>query len=186
MLAPGEEIELFDGSTLGMWKPEAAGAGSAVDVAEGAIRLGWGNPGTGVAWTGTPLPESFEIALEVMRVEGSGSGYWFLSFPIEGGRDCTLTLANAMAWLCGASGSPDDGALTRNFGLDGGTWHSVRVRVIGGRVEASLDGEELVVEPSTSREGALAEGPSAESLEISTWAMTTAVRDIRLKRLSDR
>jgi len=185
VLAPGEEIELFDGSTLGMWKPEAVGAGSSVSVSDGAIQLGWGNPGTAIDWTGTQIPESYELSLEVMRVEGSGSGYWFLTFPIDDARSCTLTLANGMGWLCGESGPAGDGAMTRSFDLDDGSWHPVRVRVVRGRVEAYLGGQELVVEPTASTAAELTGNPSDPSLEISTWSMTAAVRDIRLKRLPD-
>ena len=184
-LAPGDDVELFDGSTLGMWKPESTGAGDSVRVEQGAIQLSWGSPGTSVAWTGTRVPANYELALEVMSIEGSGSGYWFLTFPIDGERTCTLTLANQLGWLCGGPGSVSDGALTRAFGLDGGTWHSVRLRVVRGRIEASLDEEELVVEPAEAPATALSESPSSPSLEIATWGMTAAVREIRLKRLPD-
>jgi hypothetical protein len=181
-LAPGQEIELFDGTTLGMWKPEGTGAAAAVAVAEGAIQLAWGNPGTAIAWTGTPVPDSYELALEVMRVEGGGSGYWFLTFPIDDARSCTLTLASAMGWLCGESG-PGDGAMTRAFALEAGDWHTVRVRVERGRVEAFLDAQELVFEPGASDAVQLTGSPEQPSLEISTFSMTAAVREIRMKRL---
>jgi len=185
VLAPGEETELFDGSTLGMWKPERVGTDDAVRVEQGAIQLNWGSPGTGVAWTGTRIPSNYELSLEVMRIEGSGSGYWFLTFPIDESRSCTLTLANQLGWLCSTSGPVGDGVFTRAIGLDGGGWHSVRVRVVRGRVEAFLDEQELVVEPAAAPPTELAEGPSSPSLEMATWAMTAAVRDIRLKRLPD-
>jgi hypothetical protein len=183
--APGDEVELFDGTALGMWKPESTGAGESVSIEQGAIRLSWGSPGTSVAWTGPRVPANYELALEVMRLEGSGSGYWFLTFPIDDSRTCTLTLARGLGWLCGASGPVGDGAFTRGIGLEGGAWHSVRLRVIRGRIEASLDGEELVVEPAAASTTQLAAGSSSPSLEIATWAMTASVRDIRLKRLPD-
>ena len=186
LLSPGEEIELFDGATLGQWKPESVGASDAVRVEAGAIQLRWGSPGTSVVWTGTRIPANFELALEVMRSEGSGSGYWFLTFPIDGERTCTLTLAEAMGWLCGDSGPVGDGALTRDFALEDGTWHSVRLRVHPDRIEASLDGEALVVEPVNPPATAVSEDASDPSLEIATWAMSASVRDIRLKRLPDR
>jgi hypothetical protein len=186
VLAPGEEIDLFDGSSLGSWKPEDTGKEAAVEVADGAIQLGWGDPGTAIDWTGTEIPESYELSLEVMRIEGSGSGYWFLTFPIDADRTCTLTLANDLGWLCGESGPAGAGALTRSFGLDGEGWHPVRVRVVRGRVEAFLGDEDLVVEPTAASPVELSDRPSPPSLEISTWSMTAAVRDIHLKRLPDR
>jgi hypothetical protein len=185
VFTPGDEVELFDGSTLGMWKPESTGTGESVRVEQGAIQLHWGNPGTSVAWTGARVPASYELALEVMRLEGSGSGYWFLTFPIDDARTCTLTLANGLGWLCGASGPVGDGTFTRAVGLDGGSWHSLRLRVIRGRIELFLDGEELVVEPSAAAPTALSGDPSTPTLEIATWAMTASVRDIRLKALPD-
>jgi hypothetical protein len=185
LLAPGGEIELFDGSTLGMWKPERTSVDDAVRVEQGAIQLSWGSPGTSVAWMGTRVPPSYEMSLEVMRVEGSDSGYWFLTFPIDDERSCTLTLASHLGWLCGASGPVGDGSFTRAVGLEGGAWHSVRLRVIRGRIEASVDGEELVVEPSAAPATELSEDPGAASLEMATWSMTAAVRGIRMKRLPD-
>jgi hypothetical protein len=184
-LAPGDEVELFDGQSLGMWKPDSIGDDASVRVEQGAIQLNWGRPGTSLAWTGMSVPANYELALEVMRLEGSGSGYWFLTFPIDADRSCTLTLANGLGWLCGASGPVGDGAFTRAVGLDGGAWHSVRLRVIRGRIEAFLDGEELVVEPAAASTTALSEESTSASLEIATWAMTAAVREIRLKRLPD-
>ena len=185
LLAAGDEIDLFDGTTLGMWKPESVGAGDPVRIDQGAIQLSWGSPGTSIIWTGTRVPASYELTLEVMRIEGSGSGYWFLSFPIDSARTCTLTLADQLGWLCGGTDPAAEGALTRAFAFDGGSWHSVRVRVTQGRIEASLDGEELAVEPADAPATALSEDPYAGSLEIATWAMTAAVREIHLKRLPD-
>jgi hypothetical protein len=78
-----------------------------------------------------------------------------------------------------------DGTFTRAVGLDGGSWHSLRLRVIRGRIELFLDGEELVVEPSAAAPTALSGDPSTPTLEIATWAMTASVRDIRLKALPD-
>jgi hypothetical protein len=185
LLSPGEEVELFDGSTLGMWKPERISIDDAVRVEQGALQLSWGSPGTSVAWTGARLPPNYELSLEVMRIEGSGSGYWFLTFPIDESRSCTLTLASQLGWLCSTSGPVGDGVFTRSVGLEGGAWHTVRLRVIRGRVEAFLDAEELVVEPASTPPTELADVPSSASLEMATWSMTAAVRDIRLKRLPD-
>jgi hypothetical protein len=185
LLAPGDEVELFDGATLGKWTPERVGAGDAVRVEQGAIQLSWGSPGTSVAWTGTRVPANYELALEVMRLEGSGSGYWFHTIPIDAARTCTLTLASHLGWLCGASGPVGDGAFSRAVGLEGGAWHTVRVRVIRGRIEAFLDGEELVVEPALASTAELSEDPGGASLEMATWSMTAAVRGIRMKRLPD-
>lgn len=185
MLGPGEGVELFDGSTLGAWQPEPTGRDDAVRVADGAIELSWGSPGTSMAWTGTRIPPSYELSLEVAKLEGAGSGYWFLTFPIDAERTCTLTLAHRMAWLCGESGPAGAGATSRSFGLETREWHSVRLRVVPGRVEAQVDDERLTVEPTGTPAVALAGIDAPRELEIATWSMTAAVRELRLERLPD-
>ena len=56
-------------------------------------------------------------------------------------------------------------------------------RVEPGRVEAFLDAQELVFEPGASDVIELTGNPEEPPLEISTFSMTAAVREIRLKRL---
>ena len=179
-LEPGQEIPLFDGTTLGAWTIEELGAHKEVSVADGAIHLGWGNPGTAIRWTGPEASLDYELRFEIQRGEGSGDAHCFVTFPV-GDRACTLVLGEWAAVQCRneAPDATEHGGIKR-VALEPSRWEPVLLRVLPDRIQASIDGQPVVdlpIEPPVS--------PVADPrpLSIATWSMTASLRELHLKRL---
>jgi hypothetical protein len=131
---------------------------------------------------------NYEITLDAKRVEGSDF-FCALTFPVA--EDCcTLVLGGWGGQLCGLSSIDYFDAANNNttqfIAFKNDTWYHVRLRVVPNRIQAWLDGEELVDVDTTGRKIDIRiEMELARPLGIATWATTGAVRNIRLKRLPD-
>jgi hypothetical protein len=185
-LAVGQEIGLFDGQTLGQWKPTDFGGQGNVYVKDGAITMEIGSYMTGITWTGPVVRENYEITLEAMRVEGNDF-FCGLTFPI-GEKCCTLVLGGWGGAVCGLSTidyyDASENQTTRILSFEKGRWYRVRLRVEGKLIQAWLDEEELVNFDATDHKiGIRAEVDLSQPLGISTWVTTGAIRDMRLKKL---
>ena len=125
---PGEEIVLFDGKTLGQWKPTDFGGQGDVSVKDAAIHLQMGSYMTGVTWTGPVVRMSYEITLDAMRVDGSDF-FCGMTFPVAE-NPCTLVLGGWGGSVCGLSNigyydaSENETTTFRSF--ENGRWYHVR------------------------------------------------------------
>ena len=84
---------LFDGESLKNWKATEYGGEGPVDVEDGEMRIGMGQPLSGVTWDGDvdEIPRvNYEIRLQAKRVEG-GDFFCGLTFPVQDD-PCTLIL----------------------------------------------------------------------------------------------
>jgi hypothetical protein len=180
-LEPGEEISLFDGETLGQWKVTDFGGQGDVHVKEGAIHLEMGSYATGITWSGPLVRMNYEITLEAMRVQGSDF-FCGLTFPVGekpwGGSVCGLSNIDYY--------DAAENETTRIIGFENGRWYRVRLRVVPTRIQAWLDGEELVDVDTTGRNIDIrVEMDLCQPLGIATWVTAGAIRDIKLKKLSE-
>jgi len=187
-VAPNREISLFDGKTLGLWKPTDFGGQGNVYVKDGVIYMEMGNYMTGITWTGPVVRENYEISLEAMRVEGNDF-FCGLTFPV-GDKPCTLVLGGWGGSVCGLSTidyfDASENETTRIISFERGKWYHVRLRVEGKVIQAWLDDEELVNFDTTDHKiGIRAEVDLSQPLGIATWITTGAVRDIRLRTLPE-
>jgi hypothetical protein len=184
-LEPGQEMSLFDGSTLGLWKVENLGRQGDVRVADGAIHLDWGNPGTEIRWGGPEVATGYELRFELQRGQGGGDAFCFVIFPF-GNRSCTLVLGDWVGVQCRAEGADaaERGALKR-IALEPERWHAVQLRVLRDRIQATLDGEPAVDLPLEDPDSAAASTAPPRPLGIATWSMAAALREIHLRRLAD-
>jgi len=185
---PGEEISLFDGQTLGQWKITDFGGQGDVEVKDGAIYLGMGNYMTGVTWAGPVVRMNYEISLEAMRVEGNDF-FCGLTFPVAE-NPCTLILGGWGGTVCGLSSidrfDASENETTRMISFEKGRWYKVRLRVVPNRIQAWLDDNDLVDVDVTGRKIDIRlEVDLSQPLGIATYATTGAIRNIRLKTLSD-
>ena len=182
-------IVLFDGSSLGAWKPCEFGGSGAIRVEDGRLRLEQGSPMTGVRFVAAD-PESmphgdYELEVEAARLAGNDF-FCGLTFPV-GDRALTLVLGGWGGTLCGLScldgrdASMNDTSCYRKF--ERGRVHLVNVRVAGGRVRATLDGAPLIDTIVAGR--VLTLRPEVEPcapLGIATYATTGAISAVRWRR----
>jgi len=187
-IAPNQEISLFDGQTLGLWKPTDFGGQGKVYVKDGAIYMEMGNYMTGITWSGPVVRENYEISLEAMRVEGNDF-FCALTFPV-GDKPCTLVLGGWGGSVCGLSSidyfDASENQTTRIMSFERRKWYHVQLRVEGKVIQAWIDDEELFNFDATEHKlGIRAEVDLCQPLGIATWITTGAVRDIRLKTLPE-
>ena len=185
---PGKEVSLFDGQTLGLWKVTDFGGQGDVSVKDGAIYMEMGSYTTGITWSGPLVRMNYEIMLEAMRVDGTDF-FCALTFPVKE-NPCTLVLGGWGGTLCGLSNigfyDASENETTTFYSFKNKVWYHVRLRVLPNRIQAWLDGEELVdVETTGKRIDIRPEMDLCQPLGIATWVTTGAVRNIFLTRLPE-
>jgi hypothetical protein len=184
--SPGERVSLFDGQTLGQWAITDFGGQGDVYVKDGAIYMEMGSYATGITWTGPVVRMNYEITLQAQRVEGTDF-FCALTFPVAE-NPCTLVLGGWGGSLCGLSNldyyDAANNETTQFVQFENGKWYDVRLRVVPNRIQAWLDGEELVDVDTTGRKIDIRiEMDLCQPLGIATWVTTGAVRNIHLKKL---
>jgi hypothetical protein len=179
---PAQWRSLFDGAGLGEWRPTAFGGGGEIAVAAGVIRIPMGADMSGITWAGDHPRQSYEIALQARRVDGSDF-FCGLTFPV-GDDCCSLIVGGWGGGLVGLSSidgqDAANNATTKVMSFDNGRWYDVKVRVTPERIECFLDGEPVVDQPLQDRIISVRdEVIPSKPLGIATFATTAEVRDIR-------
>jgi hypothetical protein len=192
--AAGETV-LFDGKTLGGWKPSAFDSQAAVKVESpfrdgpGAIVLARSLHLSGITWAdASTLPRmNYEISLEAMRLDG-GDFFCGLTFPVG---DSAITFV-AGGWggmvvglSCIDNYDASDNETSSSKEFKNNQWYRFRVRVTPGKLEAWIDDEQFVDFETAGRKLDLRFGDISHSLPLGIAAYETgaALRNIRLRRL---
>jgi hypothetical protein len=188
--APRPDAEwqpLFDGKTLGNWRPTKFTADGAVKVEDGRIVLDTGRSMTGITWGGAVLPATnYEIALQAMRIEGSDF-FAGVTFPVDNSF-CSLILGGwggsvvGLSSINGQDASENDTSQSMDF--ENGRWYSVRIRVTPAKIEAWLDDRQIISQDLKGRRIDIRiEMEFSKPLGVASWRTKAAVRDVRLRRL---
>lgn len=174
---------LFDGSSLGAWKPVVFGGEGEVRLENGHIVLDRGNDLTGVVWTGAPLPAHYTIEVEAMRVDGTDF-FCALTFPVDG-RHCTFVVGGWGGSLIGLSNlegydaSENETSQVRRI-VDR-RWYRIGVRVSPTSMRAMLDDEVMADVALEGRDiGVRPEMELCRPLGIASYRTVAAIRAIRL------
>jgi hypothetical protein len=174
---------LFDGTSLGSWKPVVFGGEGEVRLENGHIVLDRGNDLTGVVWTGAPLPAHFTVELEAMRVDGTDF-FCGLTFPVAG-RHCTFVVGGWGGSLIGLSNlegydaSENETSQVRR--LVDRRWYRIQVRVSPTSMQAMLDDELLADVALEGRDiDVRPEMEPCRPLGIASYRTVAAIRAIRL------
>ena len=186
-------IDLFDGRSLAGWKvTEFAGRGEVtVDKAfrggPPAIVVSPGVALSGFNWTGMVPRTNYEVALEMMKIEGHDFPCG-LTFPVAESY-ASLILGGWGGGVVGLSSIDDRDAseneTTKFMAFPKDRWFKVRMRVTPAKLEAWLDDKKIVDQDITNRKISLRRGEISRSvpLGISTYQTSAAFRAIRLRRL---
>ena len=187
--AAGQNSELFNGKDLSGWKVADKfwfDKHGKVEVSDGKIILGTGQPGTGIAFQGKLPADEYELSLEACRLDGDDF-FCGLTFPV-GESFCTLILGGWGGTVTGLSNIDDAAAVendtTGSVDFQKDRWYAVRLRVSKDRIQAWVDKEMLVDVPRKDhRFSVWWEQEPMRPLGIATWNTKGALRKIHLKRL---
>lgn len=110
------------------------------------IRLGRGDPLTGIRWTGDFPKENYELRLQGRRIEGFDF-FGAVTFPI-GDEHCSLVLGGWGGNIVGISSIDGEDAssnpTTQAKRFPNGKWVDIRIRVTPDTLTCWLDGQEWV------------------------------------------
>lgn len=179
---------LFDGKTLNNWQASKFGAEGAVKVEDGRIVLDIGKNMTGITWTGAALPTTnYEIALQAMRVEGRDF-FAGVTFPVDGSF-CSLILGGWGGSVVGLSSingqDASENETSQSMEFENGRWYDVRLRVTPAKIEVWLDGRQIIAQDlKGNRIDVRMEMDHSKPLGVASWRTKSALRDIRLRRLT--
>ena len=140
----GKWQSLFDGKSLGKWKPTEFGGQGESTVDNGTLLLTHGEPLTGVTWDGAPpMHMNYEIELDAQRVDGSDF-FCGLTVPVDKA-NCSLIIGGWGGALCGISNLDDNDAAnnetTKLHEFKNKQWYHIRLRVEPEKMQAWIDDE---------------------------------------------
>ncbi len=180
---------LFDGKTLTGWKATEFGGEGEVTVKDGAVIMEVGNDMTGITYDRKDFPTmDYEVTLEGKKVKGSDF-FCTTTFPV-GDSHCSLVVGGwsgsvvGLSSLNGRDASENETRTFRDF--KNGQWYRVRIRVSRERIEAWIDNERVVNLATRGKKISVrAECEPCKPFGIATWRTCGAVKDIRVRGLTD-
>ncbi len=184
----GEVIKLFDGKSLDGWKQSNFAGGGEVTVENGQLIINRGESLSGVTWkdAGKLPKDNFEISLAAMKLKGDDF-FCGLTFPV-GDAHASFICGGWAGTVVGLSSINNQDAseneTTSYKKFEPNKWYKIRVRVAGGKIECWIDDEQMVdVELKDKRISTRIESDPSRPLGISTYQVTSAIKDVELKRL---
>lgn len=180
---------LFDGKSMGNWKIADLSSNGKIEIKDGAIRIGTGKPMSAIVWSNQPPSRmDYEIELEAMRTDGADF-FCGLTFPV-GTNPCTFVVGGWGGTLTGLSSidgydaSENETSSTMLF--ENNRWYLIRVRVMSDKIEAWIDGKQMVnLETANRRISVRWEVECCIPLGIATWCTGSSIRNIRIRKFSN-
>jgi hypothetical protein len=176
-------VSLFDGTTLGKWKPVSFGGEGEVSIVNGAIRLERGNDLTGVVWTGKVPGPSFRVQMEAMRLDGTD---FFCAVTVPVGRNyCTFVVGGWGGTVVGFSSldglDASENETSHGMTLTDGRWYRVGVDVTPIRIQGLIDDKVVAEATLAGRDvDVRIEMMPCRPLGIASWRTTSDIRAITL------
>jgi hypothetical protein len=184
------EITLFDGKSLKGWIISDYPGHGKVNVKDGTILLEEGEfPITGVTWKGAALPKTnYEITLDAMRVDGSDF-FCGLTFPVKNSF-CSFIVGGWGGKVLGLSCLNDMDAANnetcRMMDFENGKWYYFRVRVTDEKIEAWINGDQVVNSGIEGRRVSVRFDvePSCP-FGVAAYRTKAAIRNIQVKTITE-
>ncbi len=196
-------IDLKDG-----WKAIEFGGEGDVKITDGAIRMGYGSPITGVRWTGPLEDEAAETSKSQPSADGKlpvlprdnyelrwecrrDSGFDFLcafTFPV-GKQRASLVMGGWGGGITGLSSidgaDASDNQTTMFKAFDNDKWYSARVRVDSKKITVWVDDTELFDHPREGHEFDIRfEMDPCLPFGIANFECDSQIRNIQIRRLA--
>jgi hypothetical protein len=173
----------------GSWKVCQFGGDGPVEFKQELIKIGLGDPMTGIHWEGDLPSENFEIELETRRTDGFDF-FCGLTFPV--GKDhVSLVLGGWGGGVVGISNIDDFDASEnettsfRNF--DNDTWYKVRARVDANEIRCWIDNKVAVEQTRAGHEFDIRfEMDLCVPLGVANYQCDSELRNIRIRKLTKR
>jgi len=180
---------LFDGKSLSGWKATNFGGEGDVAVKDGVLIMDQGSDMTGITYDRDDFPKmDYEVTLEGKRLKGNDF-FCTTTFPVADSH-CSLVLGGwggavvGLSSIDGKDASENATKSLQKFKQD--QWYRVRIRVSKERVEAWLDDQKVVDQATKGKKITIrAECDLCKPFGIATWRTTGAVRDIRVRNLTE-
>lgn len=184
-----DSLLLFDGKSLGNWKPTEFGGEGAVRVEDAKIIVGAGGTLSGVNWTGPALPTvNYEIDFDAMKIDGSDF-FVALTFPYKKDH-ATFVLGGWGGSLVGLSNVNGSDAANNEYATSmefaKNKWYHVRLRATDNRIQGWVGDQHdpvLDVDTTDKQISTRADIDAAKPLGLSTYQTTAAYKNIKLKKL---
>lgn len=182
--------DLFDGRTLEGWKQIDYFQPGKVRVKDNAIVVGQGMPFTGITWTSNVFRINFEIELEAKRSAGHDF-FCGLTVPFKDSH-CSLIVGGWGGGMFGISSIDGFDASENQTGsfleLKDKKWYRIRLRMTARKIEAWMDGEKLIDQDVHGNVVSLRPGDIERCVPLgfATWETEGTLRDIRIRKLSDK
>jgi hypothetical protein len=187
----GKAASLFDGKTLDGWKSINFGGEGEVEVKDGQIILGMGEPLTGIVYPkGDKLPkDNYEISLEAMKLQGDDF-FCGLTFPVRDSH-CTFIVGGWAGGVVGISSidnlDASENETTTYQTFDKDKWFKIRVRVEGDALKAWIDDKQFVdVNIKGRKVDTRIEVDVSKPLGISAFRTKSALRKIEVRELKQK
>lgn len=170
----------------GPWEPCNFGGDGEVAIEKGTIKLGFGDPLTGVRLKPDFPQDDFELKLEARRT----TGYDFfcgLTFPVGDG-NCSFVLGGWGGGVVGISSidqmDASENETTAFKTFDNEEWYEIRIRVSKEQVEAWIDDKVFARVPREDRTFSIrAEMDPTLPVGIACYQCTAEIRNVQWRNL---
>jgi hypothetical protein len=181
--------KLFDAKSLEGWKSSGFHGSGKVQVKDGAIVLEVGKPMTGITYSRGDFPKmDYEVFLEAKKLTGDDF-FCTTTFPVADSF-CSLVVGGwggqvvGLSSINGADASENETTTSKEFKRD--QWYRIRIRVSQKLIEAWIDDDKVIDVATEDRKfSTRIECRVCQPFGIATYATTGAVRDIRVRKLSE-
>jgi hypothetical protein len=131
---------------------------------------------------------NYEASLEAMRMDGIDF-FCALTFPVADSH-CSFIVGGWAGSVVGLSSidgrDASENETTRYMSFKDNQWYRIRVRVTEEKIEAWIDDQQVVNQPTKGRRiGTRIEVELSKPFGICAWETRAALRNIRVRRLEE-
>ncbi len=173
----------------GKWKVSQFGGDGPVEMTDKLVKIGLGDPLTGIRWEGDVVRENYEIELEARRTDGFDF-FCGLTFPV--GKDHVSFILGGwgggvvgISSVDGRDASDNETTSFRNF--DNEKWYRVRIRVEPNEIRCWIDDKAAAEQVRQGHEFDIRyEMDQCVPLGLAAFQCDAEYRNIRWRKLTDK